>query len=196
MAYLDHAATTAMRPSALTTLTESAAELGNPSSLHSAGRRSRRIVEESREIFADELGVRPSDVVFTSGGTEADNLAIKGLYWAAVAKDPARTTLLVSTIEHHAVLDAVEWLAEHEGACVEWIPAGLDGRVDVEWLAEFLRRDASGVALCAVMWANNETGVIQPVESVAALCDEFEIPFHCDAVQGVAWLSQPSVGRS
>lgn len=196
VAYLDHAATTAMRPSALAALAESAAELGNPSSLHSAGRRSRRIVEESREIFADELGVRPSDVVFTSGGTEADNLAIKGLYWAAVAKDPARTTLLVSTIEHHAVLDAVEWLVEHEGACVEWIPARLDGRIEVGWLAEFLRRDASKVALCAVMWANNETGVIQPVESVAALCDEFEIPFHCDAVQGVACLAWPSVGRS
>lgn len=196
MAYLDHAATTAMRPAALAALTESAVELGNPSSLHSAGRRSRRIVEESRESIADELGVRPSDVVFTSGGTEADNLAIKGLFWAAVAADPDRNTVLVSTIEHHAVLDAVEWLVDHEGARVEWIPAGINGQVDVDWLAERLARDASHVALCAVMWANNETGVVQPVESIAAMCEEYEIPFHCDGVQAVAWLPEPARWRS
>jgi cysteine desulfurase len=97
--------------------------------------------------------------------------AIKGLFWAAVAADPDRNTVLVSTIEHHAVLDAVEWLVDHEGARVEWIPAGINGQVDVDWLAERLARDASHIALCAVMWANNETGVVQPVESIAAMCE-------------------------
>ncbi len=187
--YLDHAATTAMRPLARETLANQAAELGNPSSLHAAGRHSRRVVEESRESLAAGLGVRPNDVVFTSGGTEADNLAIKGMYWSRHAADPARRTLVVSTIEHHAVLDAVKWLVDHEAAKVAWIPTGSDGVIDVEWLREYLNKNSDEVALCTVMWANNETGVIQPIAAVGSICEDFAIPFHCDGVQAAAWLA-------
>ena len=143
--YLDHAATTPMLPEALTAMTEELAQLGNPSSLHNPGRRARRVVEESRELIAEAYGARPSEVVFTSGGTEADNLAIKGLYWARRAADPARRRVLAAAAEHHAVLDSVSWLAEHEDArrtgC-RWTPRGV---VPVPSLAEVIERDpASG----------------------------------------------------
>src|ERR1700688_713016 len=108
--YLDHAATTPMRPEAIAAMTEELAQLGNPSSLHAAGRRARRVVEESREQIAEAFGARPSEVIFTSGGTEADNLAVKGLYWARRDADPRRNRILASAIEHHAVLDAVHRL--------------------------------------------------------------------------------------
>src|SRR5271165_5902120 len=119
--YLDHAATTPMLPAALAAMTEELAQLGNPSSLHNAGRRARRVVEESRELIADAYGARPSEVVFTSGGTEADNLAVKGLYWARRAADPARYRVLATATEHHAVLDSVRWLDEHEDAESDWL---------------------------------------------------------------------------
>src|SRR5579883_192629 len=103
MSYLDHAATTPMLAESIEAMTAHLGIVGNPSSLHGAGRRARRLVEESREMLAEALGARPSEVVFTSGGTEADNLAVKGLYWARHAADPARTRLLVSPVEHPAV---------------------------------------------------------------------------------------------
>lgn len=194
--YLDHAATTAVRQVAVDALVTQSVETGNPSSLHASGRHSRRIVEESRESLAAELGVRPNDVVFTSGGTEADNLAIKGLYWSAVASDPVRRTIVISAIEHHAVLDAATWLADHEGAKIEWIPASGAGVVDVEWLQDYLASHAHEVALCTVMWVNNETGVIQPVDAAAHICEQFGIPFHCDGVQGAAWLAPQTPWRN
>src|ERR1700722_8190993 len=122
LAYLDHAATTPMLPEALEVMTEELARLGNPSSLHSAGRRARRVVEESREVIAESFGSRPSEVVFTSGGTEADNLAVKGLYWARTAAGAGRR-VLSTPVEHHAVLDSVHWLADHEGAPADSLPA-------------------------------------------------------------------------
>uniref|UniRef100_UPI0015F0BD6F aminotransferase class V-fold PLP-dependent enzyme n=1 Tax=Streptomyces phytophilus TaxID=722715 RepID=UPI0015F0BD6F len=117
--YLDHASTTPMLPEAVRAMTDRLTATGNASSLHAAGRRARRAVEESRERLAAAFGARPSEVVFTSGGTEADNLAVKGLYWSRRAEDPARTRVLASPVEHHAVLDAVHWLQKHEGATVE-----------------------------------------------------------------------------
>jgi len=189
--YLDHAATTPIRPAALTAWTQHAALVGNPSSLHNAGRASRRVVEEARESIAANLGVRPNDVVFTSGGTEADNIAIKGLYWLAVAGDSRRSTLVVSPTEHHAVLDAVEWLVASQGASVVWIPVDAQGLLDLDWLADFLAANANGVALVAAMWANNETGVTSPIEGIAALCAEYGVALHCDAVQGAPWLPAP-----
>src|ERR1700734_634181 len=105
--YLDHAATTPMLPEALAAMTEELGRLGNPSSLHNAGRRARRVVEESREQIAEVFGARPSEVIFTSGGTEADNLAVKGLYWARRASDERRCRVLTTAVEHHAVLDSV-----------------------------------------------------------------------------------------
>src|SRR5690349_10056931 len=132
MAYLDHAATTPMLAEALDAYVAAAREVGNPSSLHAAGRRARRLVEESRERIAAVLGARPSEVIFTSGGTESDNLATKGLYWARRAADPRRNRVVASAVEHHAVLDAVEWLDTHEGAEISWLPVDEAGRVDPE----------------------------------------------------------------
>ncbi|MFD7918730.1 cysteine desulfurase family protein [Streptomyces sp. NPDC059740] len=185
MVYLDHAATTPMLPEAVQAMTAQLTATGNASSLHAAGRRARRTVEESREALAAALGARPSEVVFTSGGTEADNLAVKGLYWSRRDADPRRTRVLASPVEHHAVLDAVEWLAEHEGATVEWLPVDGYGRVHPEALRAALERNPSDVALITVMWANNEIGTLMPVRELAEVAAEFDVPMHADAVQAV-----------
>ncbi|MFD7688293.1 cysteine desulfurase family protein [Streptomyces sp. NPDC059781] len=183
MAYLDHAATTPMLPEAVEALTAHLGVTGNASSLHAAGRRARRTVEEARETLAEALGARPSEIVFTSGGTEADNLAVKGLYWSRRAADPARTRVLASPVEHHAVLDAVHWLGEHEGATVEYLPVDPHGRVHPDTLREAIARDPDDVALATVMWANNEIGTILPVRELAETAAEFGVPLHSDAVQ-------------
>ncbi|MFJ8362907.1 cysteine desulfurase family protein [Streptomyces sp. NPDC093984] len=183
MAYLDHAATTPMLPEAAEALTAHLGITGNASSLHASGRRARRTVEEARETLAEALGARPSEVVFTSGGTEADNLAVKGLFWARRAADPARTRVLASPVEHHAVLDAVHWLGEHEGATVEYLPVDSYGRVHPEALREAIARDPDDVALVTVMWANNEIGTVMPVRELTETAGEFGIPLHADAVQ-------------
>ncbi|CAM5498912.1 MULTISPECIES: cysteine desulfurase family protein [Streptomyces] len=183
MAYLDHAATTPMLPEAVEALTAHLGVTGNASSLHAAGRRARRTVEEARETLAEALGARPSEIVLTSGGTEADNLAVKGLYWARRDADPARTRVLASPVEHHAVLDAVDWLATHEGATVEYLPVDAHGRVHPDALREAIARDPDDVALATVMWANNEIGTILPVAELASVAAEFGVPLHSDAVQ-------------
>jgi cysteine desulfurase len=185
MAYLDHAATTPMLPEAVEAMTAHLAVTGNASSLHAAGRRARRTVEESRESLAAALGARPSEIVFTGGGTEADNLAVKGLYWARRDADPRRVRVLASPVEHHAVLDAVDWLAEHEGARVEWLPVDAYGRVHPEALREAIARDPGDVALATVMWANNEVGTVLPITELSAVAREFEVPLHSDAVQAL-----------
>ncbi|MBV2353393.1 cysteine desulfurase [Streptomyces sp. J2-1] len=185
MAYLDHAATTPMLPEAAEALTARLGVTGNASSLHASGRRARRTVEESRESFAEALGARPSEVVFTSGGTEADNLAVKGLYWSRRAADPARVRVLASPVEHHAVLDAVHWLGEHEGATVEYLPVDAHGRVHPEALREAIARAPEDVALATVMWGNNEIGTLMPVRELADVAAEFGIPLHADAVQAL-----------
>ncbi|MEU0072591.1 cysteine desulfurase family protein [Streptomyces sp. NPDC006332] len=183
MAYLDHAATTPMLPEAVEALTAHVGTTGNASSLHASGRRARRSVEEAREALAEALGARPSEIVFTSGGTEADNLAVKGLYWSRRDADPARTRVLASPVEHHAVLDAVHWLGEHEGATIEYLPVDPHGRVHPEALREAIARNPDDVALATVMWANNEIGTILPVRELAATAAEFGVPLHSDAVQ-------------
>ncbi|ATL30661.1 cysteine desulfurase family protein [Streptomyces formicae] len=188
MAYLDHAATTPMLPEAIAALTAQIAVTGNASSLHAAGRRARRTVEEARETLAASLGARPSEVVFTSGGTEADNLAVKGLYWARRDAEPARTRVLSSPVEHHAVLDAVHWLGEHEGATVEYLPVDRYGRVHPDALRAAIERNPDDVALATVMWANNEIGTIQPVRELADVAAEFGVPLHADAVQAYGQL--------
>ncbi|CCK27296.1 putative cysteine desulfurase [Streptomyces davaonensis JCM 4913] len=188
MAYLDHAATTPMLPEAVEALAAHLSVTGNASSLHASGRRARRTVEESRETLAEALGARPSEVVLTSGGTEADNLAVKGLYWARRDADPARTRVLASPVEHHAVLDAVHWLGEHEGATVEYLPVDEYGRVHPEALREAIARNPGDVALATVMWANNEIGTIMPVRELADVAAEFGVPLHADAVQAFGQL--------
>jgi cysteine desulfurase len=191
--YLDHAATTPMRPEALAAFTAAHAVAGNPSSLHAAGRRARRIVEESRESLAARLGCRPSELVFTGGGTESDNLAVKGLYWARRAAEPRRRRVLISAVEHHAVLDAAHWLAQTQGAVLEPLPVDATGRLAPETLAEALRAGdgPDDVAVVSVMWANNEVGTVQPIAELAEISRAHGVPFHTDAVQA---LGQVPVG--
>ncbi len=186
--YLDHAATTPIHPLALQALTEELAVGGNASSLHTSGRRARRVVEESRERLAAAVGAAPNEVVLTSGGTEADNLAIKGLYWQRRAEDPRRRKVLLSAVEHHAVVDPAVWLGEHEDAELVWLPVDAEGRVDVDVLRAEIAKDPDAVALVSVMWANNEVGTVQPVAEVVALCAEHGVPVHADAVQAVGHL--------
>ncbi|MDP9394543.1 MAG: cysteine desulfurase [Actinomycetota bacterium] len=185
MAYLDHAATTPMLPEAVEAMTARLGGVGNPSSLHGSGRRARQVVEEARESIAACLGARPSEVVFTSGGTEADNLAVKGIYWSRRAADDRRRRILASSVEHHAVLDSVLWLCEHEGAEVEWLPVDRVGRVRLDALEATLGADPESVALVTVMWANNEVGTIQPVAELAELAHRHGVPVHSDAVQAL-----------
>lgn len=163
--------------------------LGNASSLHTAGRNARRMVEETRERVAAELGARPGEVVFTSGGTEANNLAIKGLYWARHAEDHRRTRIVTLPIEHHAVLDAVEWMRTHEGAEIDEIPVDANGVLDLDAYRSIVEREPERIALVTVMWANNEIGSIQPIAEVAALAAAQGIPVHSDAVQAIGSLS-------
>lgn len=187
-AYLDHAATTPMLPEARAAMATELGQVGNPSSLHTSGRRARRVVEESRESLAALLGAGPSEVIFTGGGTEADNLAIKGLFWARNGADPRRRRVLVSAVEHHAVLDPVEWLAAHSGAEVEWLPVDAVGRVRLDALEAAIAADPDSVALVSVMWANNEVGTVQPVADVVAAARPHGIPVHSDAVQAFGQL--------
>ncbi|WP_053205080.1 cysteine desulfurase family protein [Jiangella muralis] len=186
--YLDHAATTPVLPEVIDVVAAAMATLGNPSSLHASGRHARKLVEEARESVAAGLGARPSEVVFTSGGTEADNLAVKGLYWARRAADPRRVRILASAVEHHAVLDSVDWLAAEQGAKVEWLPVDGAGRLDVDALRRVVAADPESVALITVMWANNEVGTVQPVGEVVGVGRESGIPVHSDAVQAVGAL--------
>ncbi len=186
--YLDHAATTPVFPDVLEAMAVQRARTGNPSSLHTAGRTARRVVEESRERLAAAIGARPSEVIFTSGGTEADNLAVAGVFRARRRADARRTRLLVSAIEHHAVLDCVEALAERDGADVVWLPCDSEGFVDPKVVEEAIAGDPASVALISVMWANNEVGTVQDVAAIAAIGRAHGIPVHSDAVQAVGHL--------
>ncbi len=186
--YLDHAATTPMLPQAIEAMTRQLGRTGNASSLHAAGRAARRTVEESRETIGAALNARPSEVVFTSGGTEADNLALKGLWWARLAEDPRRRRILVARIEHHAVLDPSVWLGQHEGAQVDWIEVDELGRIDVDGVRAAIGREPESVSFVTVMLANNEVGTLQPVREVAAAAAPYGIPVHTDAVQAIGQI--------
>ncbi|MEU4314923.1 cysteine desulfurase family protein [Nocardia sp. NPDC024068] len=186
--YLDHAATTPMLPAAIEAMNAVFTQVGNASSLHGSGREARRRLEESRESIAADLGARPSEVILTSGGTESDNLAVKGIYWARRDADPRCTRILASATEHHAVLDAVEWLERHEGARVTWLPVDADGLVAPETLRAALAENAGEIALVTVMWANNEIGAIQPIRELAAAAQAADVPMHSDAVQAAAQM--------
>jgi cysteine desulfurase len=186
--YLDHAATTPMLPEAVDLMAELLGQVGNASSLHASGRRARRIVEESRETVAAALGARPSEVLFTGGGTESDNLSVKGLFWARLAADPRRTRVLVSAVEHHAVLDAAVWLAEHDGAELAIVPVDPRGRVEPEALRAALDSGPQDAALVSVMWANNEVGTVEPIAELVGVAGEYGVPLHTDSVQAVGQL--------
>jgi cysteine desulfurase len=174
--YLDHAATTPMFDAAIDAMNTSLRKLGNPSSLHTEGRSTRKDVEDAREKIAKAIGCQASEVIFTGSGTEANNAAVKGLYWHSDKK-----VILISSIEHHAVMDPAHWLAEHEGAEIVEIPVTATGVIDIDWLKAVIEERRSEIALISVMHSNNETGVIQPIADVVKIAGD--IPVHCDAVQ-------------
>ena len=188
MTYLDHAATTPLHPDAIAAMNEQFVLVGNANSLHGPGRAARRVVEESREAVAAAFGARPSHVVFTGGGTEADNLAVKGLYWARREEDPARTRIVAARIEHHAVLDALFWLEQHEGAELTWLPVEPDGSLRPESLDAALAESPETVALVTVMWANNEVGTVLPIPELSAIAHRYDVPIHSDAIQAAGHL--------
>lgn len=175
--FLDHASTTPLRPEAKAALTNALELTGNPSSVHSSGQQTRALVEDARDQVAQAAGCNRSEVVFTSGGTEANNQAIKGLYWASGKK-----LIISSPLEHHAVIDPIQWLETNQGAEVHWLSVNRLGQVDLAELQSVLGARASKVALIALMWVNNETGVITDIPAVTRLANRFSIPVHSDAV--------------
>lgn len=186
--YLDHAATTSMYPEVQEVMVRELQRVGNASSLHTSGRSARRVVEESRELIAERIGARPSEVVFCSGGTEANNLAIKGMYWARNGQDAKKDTIVFTSVEHHALLDPVTWLEKHENARVLTTPVDSIGRIDIEHLAADIERDADRIAVLTTMWANNEMGTIQPIAEVVKLAQPHGILVHSDAVQAAGYV--------
>ena len=177
--YFDHAATTTMVEPAIAALTDAIKKLGNASSLHSAGRSVRKDLEQAREQIAQAIDCAPSEVIFTSTGTEANNLAIKGLYWLGVKKN--KKVIITSTFEHHAVADPITWLAEHEGAQVVAIDVDRNGFVDLKQLATRVEEHKNNIALISIMHANNEVGTIQDINQVVKIAGD--IPVHSDCVQ-------------
>ncbi|WP_431221026.1 cysteine desulfurase family protein [Leifsonia xyli] len=185
--YLDHAATTPMRPEAIAAYTEAMGVVGNPSSIHSQGQQARRMLEEARETVAATLGADPIEVVFTSGGTEAVNLAVKGMYWAR--NDGARRPrILVPGGEHHATVDTVEWLGRSEGAEAVWLPLDGEGRIAIP--AEV----PGDAALLTFLAVNNEVGTVQPVRTLAAVARAAGVPVHVDAVAAYGHLAVDFAG--
>lgn len=184
MIYLDHSATTPVRPEVLEAMLPYLSDrFGNAGSIHAAGRAARAAVDRAREQVAALLNADPREVFFTSGGTEADNLALRGV---AAASRRTRRRILVSAVEHHAVLHAAEYLRDHDGVDLRLVPVDSTGRVDPDEVASLIDDDT---ILVSVMHANNETGAIQPIEAVAAVCAERGVPFHTDAVQSAGRVS-------
>jgi cysteine desulfurase len=179
--YLDHAATMPMLPAVMTAYISALGVVGNPSSIHSQGQNAKRMLEEARETVATSVGADSVEVTFTSGGTEAVNLAIKGLFWARAP----RNRILATRAEHHATIDALEWLEQHEGAVIDWVPVSDTGVIDLDYLAAALGDD---VALVTTLWANNEVGTLQPVTSIVALAAAHEIPVHADAISAYGYV--------
>jgi cysteine desulfurase len=181
--YLDHAATTPMVPEAVEAMTRELTRVGNASSLHASGRSARRVVEEAREAIAAQVGARPTELIFTSGGTESDNLAIKGAFWSGA--EVGRHRVVTSALEHHAVLDSVAWLGHSASAEISYVSVDTVGRIDLSALTGAVDE---GTALVSVMWANNEVGTLQPVRPIAAIAGEYGAISHSDAVQAVGHI--------
>ncbi|MFM7013658.1 MAG: cysteine desulfurase family protein [Actinomycetota bacterium] len=180
--YLDHAATTPIRPSVASWYAQNSALIGNPASVHSFGQQSRALLEEAREELAKVLGSDRNEVVFTSGGTESINLAIKGCFWNQRAKNPSRKLIISNSAEHHAVLESLEWLVREAGAEVYYLKLNPDGQISLLELEQLLNARGSEVALISLMWANNEIGNLNPIGEVVALAKAHSIPVHADAI--------------
>ena len=177
--YVDHAATTPLSPAAFKAITSQLQELGNPSSLHTHGRATRKSLEEAREAIAREVGSLASEVIFTASGTEANNIALKGLWWNGKAH--GKKVVVISAIEHHAILDPAHWLQTHEGAEVILVPVNVHGVIELQFLKDLISQRGDEIAVISIMHSNNETGVVQPIREVVEMAAD--IPVHTDAVQ-------------
>jgi cysteine desulfurase len=187
--YLDHAATTPLRPSVVALLTQSLLTQGNASSVHSFGQKARQVVEQAREEIAAAVVADRNEVIFTSGGTESDNLAIQGLYSNRNRQTGASRPIIISAAtEHHAVLEPIEWLVANRGAQVHWLQTDINGLISLTDLEKFLTQNAGAVALISLMWVNNETGVIQDIPAISRLAARFEVPVHSDAVAALGHI--------
>jgi cysteine desulfurase len=186
--YLDHAATSPIRASVLALYVATLSEIGNPASVHSFGQHSRQILEQAREEIAKAINCDRNEVIFTSGGTESDNLAIKGIYWDVNSKDPSKTVIISAAAEHHAVLDAINWLVDSQSAELYLIPSDDQGVLDIAALESYLEQNAARVALISVMWANNEIGVIHPISEITTLAKSYQIPVHSDAIAALGHI--------
>lgn len=180
--YLDHAATTPMREEVLAAYLEHLRAVGNPSSVHKFGQDVRNVLEAARESLALSLGCNRSEIIFTSGGTESDNLAVKGLYWQRQLEDANRRLIVTAATEHHGVLDPIFWLEQHQGAEVALIPVDGNGVFDLDWLQRLVEQRGHEIALISLMWVNNETGVISDIEKITRIAGLAGIPVHSDAV--------------
>jgi len=180
--YLDHASTTAIYPVVVERLAEDLLKLGNPSSIHTMGQTARAMLEGAREDLARVVGCDRQEVVFTSGGTESDNLAIKGLYWASINENPDRNIIVSAYTEHHAVIDPIEWLEKYQGAQVHWLKVDERGVLDLEELEQFIQANQNKIALISLMWSNNEVGVLTDLRKIVELAKPHNIPVHTDAV--------------
>jgi cysteine desulfurase len=208
--YLDHAATSPMTPAVIAAYVSALSIVGNPASIHSQGQAAKRILEEAREAVAASVGADSVEVTFTSGGTEAVNLGVHGLYLSrtqrgagaqtiasqsrdaspdesAIRRLPVSNRILATHAEHHATIDTLAWLEQHEGAVIEWIAVDATGRIDLEELSRALD-DNDDVALVTTLWANNEVGTIQPVADIVALAAARGVPVHCDAVAAYGYV--------
>lgn len=185
--YLDHAATTPVRPEVIEAYAAAMATVGNPASIHGPGQQARRMLEEAREDVAATLGCDPIELVFTSGGTESINLAVKGLFWSRQL-ERRRPGVLAPMGEHHATLDTIEWLERHEGATPFWIPLDALGRLSLEEATDRFTHDGPDIAVATALWANNEVGTLQPMTDLAVLAAQAGVPFHVDAVSAYGHL--------
>ena len=183
--YLDNAATTPISEVALQAFIEQSRQLGNPSSLHTYGRKVRKDVEEAREKLAGLIGCHSSEIIFTGSGTEANNLAIKGAYWHRNQGGKQRNVIVISAFEHHAVLDPARWLEDFEGAEVVEVPVTREGFVNLSELRNVVLERHDEIALISIMHSNNEVGTVQPMDDISKIAQEFEIPLHTDAVQSL-----------
>ena len=177
--YVDHAATTPMSPAAFSAMSEQLQQLGNPSSLHTHGRATRKTLEDAREVIAEKIDCLASEVIFTASGTEANNIALKGLFWNG--KKNGKNIVVISSIEHHAIVDPAQWLKTHEGAEVIQVPVNSDGVIDLDFLRDLVSQRGPEIAVVSIMHSNNETGVLQPIQEIVTIAGD--IPVHTDAVQ-------------
>ena len=181
--YFDNAATAPISEVALQAFIKQSREVGNPSSLHTFGRNARRELEEAREKLAELIDAHSTELIFTGSGTEANNLALKGIFWQRNQEDSNRKLIVISAFEHHAILDPAIWLSEFNGAELVQIPVDPKGFLKIEELENLLEHRGKEVAVISIMHANNEIGTIQPIQEVAKLAQRFDIPVHTDAVQ-------------